>query len=491
MQPETARVVARSLLIAAVPVGLAGVVVVKHVLGLALAMGAPYEAQLPTPQPAAVALPVVPTSTDGPVDLSLRLDRGAVVQGGDGLVHVEVKLKGDVLAGDVARSPTDLVVVLDRSGSMSGEKFMFAKEAVAALVGQLQDEDQFALVAFDSDAELEIGLTQASAANRTRWTGLARELEIAGGTNISAGLDLGMGQLDRAAPGRVRRVVLISDGQPTDGDTSNTGLIGRARSSAIAETPVTAVGVGMDFNEDLMRGISDAGTGNYYFVETGDNLARVFGNELLTAASTVASALEVHVDPGAGVSLISAAGYPVEHSATDAFFRVGAMYSGQERSIWLTLRVDPSATGPIDLGDIHVRYRADDLIQSASIDHPLAVLVVADPDQALASIDRVAWEERVVTDEYNSTQLAVAAAVKSGNKAEADKAIIEYRTRNAAMNERVGSARVARQLQELSDVQNQVNDSFSGEGQQQKQNVYSKKASKDATDKLRSLGYLN
>lgn len=508
MQPETARVVTRSLLLAAAPVGLAGFLLARQVIASVFAPAAPAPAPLPTdgaldaltlsapsapaPTAAPIAAPAALSATDGPVDLSLRLDRGAVAQGGDGLVYVEVKLTGDKLEG-ATRKPTDLVVVLDRSGSMSGEKFADAKRATNALMDQLMPEDRFALVAFDSSPSVEIGLTSLLAADSRAVPPRYRinTLELGGGTNISGGMELGLAQLKDAAPGRSRRVVLISDGQPTDGDTSDGGLMARARGASSVDATMTAVGVGMDFNEDLMRGIADAGTGNYYFLESGANMARVLGNELLTAAATVASAVEVHVDPGAGVSLVGASGYAIEHSSSDAFFRVGTLYGGQERSVWLTLRVDPSKTGTVDLGEVSVRYQSDDGLHAQGIDHDLAVAVVADPQQALASIDREAWEQRVVTDEYQLTQLAVASAVKAGDKASADRAIADYRSRNSATNAWVGSEKVEQQLQELQRAQAQVDDSFSGEGQAQKQNVYSKRASKQAVDQLRSLGYVN
>ena len=78
------------------------------------------------------------------------------------------------------------------------------------------------------------------------------------------------------------------------------------------------------------------------------------------AGATVATGLEVVVHPGAGVQLVSAAGYPLESNGTGSSFRIGSLQAGQERKLWLTYRVDPKSAGSnASLGELGTRFQAD------------------------------------------------------------------------------------------------------------------------------------
>lgn len=428
----------------------------------------------------AISLASATPTTAGPLTMSARLDRTAVYASGDGLVNVELTLTGAPKEGGAHRVPTDLVVVLDRSGSMAGEPIRNARAATASLIEGLSPEDRFALVIYDDSAEVAVPLALASPANRSLWLRTLAGVEDRGATNISDGIDLSLNLLKERTPNRAQRVVLISDGQPNAGDASAEGLARRARQAALRESPLTAVGVGEHFNEVLMRDLADAGTGNYYYVQHTEGLAGVFANEFESAGATVATGLQVVVQPGPGVQLVSAAGFPVEGTAAGASFRVGSLEGGQTRKLWLTYRVDPSVAGPnARLGDIGVRFQAEGEALAARLIEPLSVGVVNDQALALASIDKGAWESAVVTERYNRMRDEVAAAVRRQDKAAALAAMDQYKTQTTAENKAVGSATVAENLKTLGYLESSVTDSFTGSWAEQsnKQNLYSKSES--------------
>jgi hypothetical protein len=103
----------------------------------------------------------------GTIGFSGGLDKTAVLAGGDGLVRIELAIRGDAsAAGTVDRMPSDLVVVLDQSGSMAGEKILHARAAIRRLISALEPEDRFALVkaAPTSRAVSRWGSTSSTAA---------------------------------------------------------------------------------------------------------------------------------------------------------------------------------------------------------------------------------------------------------------------------------------------------------------------------------------
>src|SRR5258706_12971410 len=130
----------------------------------------------------------------GRVTFTGTLDRTSVLRGGDGLVRMELVMRAasDAEHTTVARLPTDLVIVLDRSGSMTGEKIEHARDAIRELVSQLGPEDRFALVTYANTASLAIPFGVARPEARGPWLATIASIGADGGTNISGGLDLGM-----------------------------------------------------------------------------------------------------------------------------------------------------------------------------------------------------------------------------------------------------------------------------------------------------------
>ena len=204
------------------------------------------------PPSAASALTQLPeftgvTAEAEDIALEVSLDRSSVMVGTDGLVRAEITLRSDHLRETGHRVPTDLVVVMDTSGSMDGAKMSEAKQAARVLLASLGSEDRFSLVQYSGRAHVEIPLTLASTEARQSWQAQIDSLSAHGSTNMQDGLDIGAAVHSPQAS-RARRTILISDGLP---DTSH-GLIDQARSSARAETPLTTVGIGDDYDELLL-----------------------------------------------------------------------------------------------------------------------------------------------------------------------------------------------------------------------------------------------
>ena len=295
----------------------------------------------------------------GPVTLKARADRTAVLQGDDGNVRLELILEAAEVEGRRVSVPTDLLVVLDCSGSMQGEKLEQGRAAIRELIRQLGAKDRFALVTYSYEAELTIALERASEVAKANWESRLYDIYADGGTNMSHGLDVAYETLSSSRDElRAAKIILISDGLANHGDASEQGLIQRAARFTQQEQVLSAVGVGLDFNEFLMSKLADAGTGNYYYVEQTTGLAKVFANEFTASRNTVASALSVTLAPGPGVQVVDVAGYPLERKDGQVTFRPGTLFSGQERRVWVTYQVPTSGIAEFELGAITADYRS-------------------------------------------------------------------------------------------------------------------------------------
>ncbi|RIK91107.1 MAG: hypothetical protein DCC71_25210 [Proteobacteria bacterium] len=416
----------------------------------------------------------------GPVRFSGTLEGGAVLPARDRSVRIELLLAADAPARTgAARRPTDLVVVLDRSGSMAGEKLERARAAVHALIAGLGPLDRFALVTYSDGADLAIPLQAAS--QRAHWTAAVDRIFASGGTALSSGLDLALDSIDATRDaGRVPRVVLISDGLANQGDPSREGLVARAGRAARGEYALSTVGVGADFDEGLMAALADAGTGNFHFLADAAGLERVLSAEFATARETVATGLRVSIEPAPGVRVADAAGYPIVHEAGRASFTPGSLFAGQERRIWVTLDVPADARGEIELGRFALEYAAGGERHRIALPEAPRVTAVADESRYFASLDTAAWERSVVVDQYNALRRKVAAAVKDGRERDALADIQKYRADVAAKNARVQSPQVAQQLGEAAKLEERMEAAASGAAPMEQME----------TKQLRALGYV-
>lgn len=335
-----------SVLKSLLPFALLGVVGVT-------ARGAVSVSSAPDPAPAAptVASPVVPAvslpeaSGPAPVVVDAAFEH-AVLPTTAGDTFLRVAVTGVKQAQtQQARPSLGLTLVIDRSGSMRSERKMeTANDAACKALQALQPGDRFVVVSFDDGAERLAG-GEASASNTSIACGRIHDLTARGSTDMAAGLRVGGDEaLQLAGRGRVSRLLLLSDGQP---DT-DVGLRERAAELARRGVVTTTIGLGADYNEDLMASIADAGVGNNWFVESrraqqtdNNTLAHIFATELNSMTDVVARGAQVQVPAVAGLHVVEAIGYQIRPTkSTTAHIDIGDVYAGHTTEVLLRLTRD-------------------------------------------------------------------------------------------------------------------------------------------------------
>jgi Ca-activated chloride channel family protein len=309
-----------------------------------------------------------------------------------------------------------------------------------------------------------IPLSEVSASAKDGWRGVVNGISPNGGTNLASGLDMGLGIVDGSeVRGRVPRVILISDGLANQGDTSLSGLRNRARRAALGEYTLTTIGVGDDFDEQLLATLADAGTGNYYYIESGADLAKIFSDEFETARESVARGLAVVIHPADGVEVIDAAGYPLERGAQgETVFRPGTLFAGQDRRIWVTLQTRWNSQGTRELARFGLDYSEGEKRKSLRFSEAPQIATVVDEGAYYASVDPESWSRAVIVDQYNDLRRKVAWELKKGDAAAAKMRVEAFRDETERMNARIQSPAVSQQLKELEELETDVDDQLSG-----------------------------
>ena len=171
--------------------------------------------------------------------------------------------------------PRDVTVVLDVSGSMSGEKIVQAKGALRGLLGTLGAEDRFRLVAFSNDVRPQSeGWTSPRGAGLERARAWVDALMADGGTNIEGALDEAF-RLESPRD-RLPVVIFLTDGLPSVGEKAPERLADRAEARA-GRARVFAFGVGHDVNTHLLDRLGEAGRGSTEYVQPGEDVERAMG----------------------------------------------------------------------------------------------------------------------------------------------------------------------------------------------------------------------
>lgn len=216
--------------------------------------------------------------------LSLTPLRAALCADGRGTLDVLLRVQAPQQAV-APRIPLALALVIDRSGSMGGDKIQAALRCTEDLVRQLHPDEQVCLVSYDNHIVVELPLMPATAARATLHEVLGR-IGARGGTNLHAGWLAGAEQLAaRTGDDRVCRVILLSDGQANQGITDEATICEQVRQLAQAGVGTTTVGLGSDFNERLMTAMAVAGQGSALYGDRAEDLAEPFESELGLLAS--------------------------------------------------------------------------------------------------------------------------------------------------------------------------------------------------------------
>jgi Ca-activated chloride channel homolog len=195
----------------------------------------------------------------------------------------EPGLTGMVTNG--TRTPVNLCLVVDRSGSMEGAPLEYAKEACRLVVDLLSPDDILSIVVFDE--VVEVLMPPQRVTNREAIKGGIAQLQPGYTTNLSDGLTLGAQQIAMAAdPGRAQRLIVLTDGDPTAGIKDYQSLVALAGDIKARGITCTFLGFGPDYNEEILAGMAKRAGGNYHYISAPQQIPTLFRDELSKLMST-------------------------------------------------------------------------------------------------------------------------------------------------------------------------------------------------------------
>lgn len=330
-------------------------------------------APLPTTVIAATVTPEDPgTQPGGVVDKShfaavqtvrvdARLGHATMAKGGSGETYLFAAVSA--VEAPQAAPPLNLAIVVDKSGSMKGERIARAIDAGVGIVERMRDGDTITVVDFDTSSEVVVAPTRLTGSNRASVETAIRGIRLGGDTCISCGLETAAAQLRSAsiAGDHVTRIMLLSDGATNHGVTDMGGLRGIAGRMRDRGCAITTIGVDVDFDEKVMAALATESNGRHYFVASAAGLPAIFAQEFDSLVASVAQDTDMIVDlaPGVEVDQVFDRTFRRENGPSGARIVVpfGVLAAKQEKTALVKLRVPTDHDGQTPVAKVAVAYR--------------------------------------------------------------------------------------------------------------------------------------
>ncbi|MBS1720775.1 MAG: VWA domain-containing protein [Armatimonadetes bacterium] len=249
----------------------------------------------------AVPSPMAPASPASGPALQARVVPGRTVTMANGPAReqflIEFSAPSEIapsgFAPQSARMPLNLCLVLDRSGSMEGLPLEYCKQACQHVVDMLTANDVLSIVTFEETVDVLMPPQRVTNKQPIK-DGIAR-IQPGNTTNLYEGISQGLNQVLNSEGGRVTRLIVLSDGDPTAGIKDFASLVNLSGEAKAKGITCTYLGFGPDYNEELLASMAKKAGGNYYYIPEPQLIPEVFRTELEKLMTVVGKNLELEL----------------------------------------------------------------------------------------------------------------------------------------------------------------------------------------------------
>lgn len=344
-------------------------------------------------------------------------------------VHLLIDLEAAQKEASEGRMPLNIGFVIDRSGSMSGEKIEYTKQAVQYAINHFTPKDIASLIVFDN--EVQVLYPAKPVEYKDEFKGVVSRIFPGGSTNLSGGLVKGYREVAKnVKPEQVNRLLILTDGLANVGIQDPITLCAKAAGMKEAGVTVTTLGVGDDFDEDLLTKMAEQSAGNYYFIDSTDHIPQIFAQELKSLLSVVAQDVKVSFRCSEAVRVTKVWNYQPSGNET-VEISLPDLFSTDRKLIILELQVRANGIGTVPLGTVPlgtVSLSYDDAgekLEFVSFGLDLSLEATRNPEL----LDLPEEPEVLVQVELNKTAEAREAAIRLADEGNFDQASELMQTR--------------------------------------------------------------
>jgi Ca-activated chloride channel homolog len=356
-----------------------------------------------------------------PITLTARLAQPVMKSGERQTNYLRIGLNGCAPQRNAERTPVNVAFVIDRSGSMSGERIAQAREAAVMAIKRLDDKDIASLVIFDDKVDVPVPAQKVADHNQF----IDRILQVAarGNTAIYAGVDAGAAEVRKFKdPHRLNRVVLLSDGQANVGPSRPDDFAVLGRKLLAEGISVSTIGLGADYNEDLMLQLARAADGNHAFAGAPTDLIQIFNREFDDVLASCAQTVSIDVELAPGVRVVRALSRDGAIEGAHARFQLAQVYAATEHYVLMEVAFDTAAAEEREVGVVRVAYTAPDTGARQTLDAPIRARFSASEADVAANADKIVMGS--VIEQTSRERAAHAVVLRDQGKTEEARALL-------------------------------------------------------------------
>ncbi len=359
-------------------------------------------------------------SLAGSVNLKVETDKSTLMAEQKNTAYLRVGLTGFPIEQKQERSPVNISIVLDKSGSMGGDKIEKARSAAIMALDRLNSNDIVSVVLYDTNVQVLVPATKMT--DRKMVADKIRQVRADGSTALYAGVQAGAKEVRKfISKEYVSRIVLLSDGLANVGPQSPDEL-GRLGSALVEEgISVTTIGLGLGYNEDLMSKLAFNSDGGHYFADDPEKLAQVFESELGRAMSVVAQDVTIEIICGEGMRPVRLLGR--EGNIDDRIVKldINSVYSEHEKYAILEVEVPAhKAEAEREIANVKVKYldmQSNETVNVSTVAH---ITFTDSQEQSQASVNAKvaadAVEQIAILNNKQATALRDAGQIEDARK---------------------------------------------------------------------------
>jgi len=298
-------------------------------------------------------------SADGEIEIEVLPLKAALLSGSTVENYFLMVLRSLARGAELSKLTVNLGILIDRSHSMFGTPFLQAAEGAIALMRNLSRNDRMSVFLFDDNVEKIV-----EGVGPDKMPETARDLRnsiVAGGsTNISAALEKGAAVLGRLKQGRdVSKLILLTDGNPNAGLTEDDELVSLVEDIRKSGISLSAIGLGLDYNEDLLVSMTDRGGGFYYHSSRPRDVKKLFQRELGIVKNVHLRGLELGIKPMDEFRIQEIFHFDSKSFESEHVVSLPDLERAQELEILVSLNAQPHGEGFFKPFDITTSYQAE------------------------------------------------------------------------------------------------------------------------------------
>jgi Ca-activated chloride channel family protein len=361
-----------------------------------------------------------------PITLTARLAQPVMKTGDHRTNFLRIGLNGCQPQPKADRTPVNVAFVIDRSGSMAGGRIAQARAAAVMAVKRLDPNDIASVVIFDD--KIDVPVPAQKVADHNYFIDRIEQVGARGNTAIFAGVNAGAAEVRKFKdPHRLNRVVLLSDGQANVGPTLPKDFADLGRKLLAEGISVSTIGLGADYNEDLMLRLARAADGNHAFAGAPTDLIQIFNRELDDVLASCAQMVSIDVELAPGVRAVRALSRDGAIEGAHASFQLAQVYAATEHYVLMEVAFDTTAAEEREVGVVRVAYTAPDTGARQTLDAPIRARFSASDADVAANADKIVMES--VIEQTTRERAARAVALRDQGRTEEARALLGQNTR--------------------------------------------------------------